>query len=60
MINDKTSGSMIDYVMSVVDDPKLVSIVTASKKNAIISYNSNRDYLNECNKDLHNILKTNK
>ena len=60
MINDKTSGSMIDYVMSVVDDPKLVSIVTTSKKNAIISYNSNHDYLDECNKDLHNILKTGK
>ena len=58
MINDESTGSMIDYVMSVVDDPKVTPIATQTKRDAVKAYDKNRNYLSECNRDLHNILKT--
>ena len=55
MINDDV---MIDYVNSIVDDPKEKAEVTATKKVAVNSYNSNIDYTNVCDRDLKNILET--
>ena len=46
MVSDETSGSMIDYIMSMVDDPKVaMSVITVNKKNAVKSYNLNHEYL---------------
>jgi hypothetical protein len=55
MINDDV---MIDYVNSIVDDPKEKAEVTATKKVAVNSYNSGIDYTNVCDRDLKNILET--
>ena len=55
MINDDV---MIEYVNSIVDDPKETAEVTATKKVAVNSYNSNIDYTNVCDRDLKNILET--
>ena len=41
MIND---DELIDYVISVVDDPKVVNEVTQDKKNAVNNYDSNKNY----------------
>ena len=55
MINDDV---MIEYVNSIVDDPKKTAEVTPTKKVAVNSYNSNIDYTNVCDRDLKNILET--
>ena len=55
MINDDV---MIEYVNSIVDDPKETAEVTATKKVSVNSYNSNIDYTNVCDRDLKNILET--
>ena len=55
MINDDV---LIDYVNSIIDDPKETIVVTSGKKNAVNSYNSNINYEEVCSKDLKNILET--
>ena len=55
MIND---GPLIDYVISIVDDPKESATVTADKKTSVNNYKDSYNYENECNLDLKNILET--
>lgn len=55
MINDDT---LIDYINTIIDDPKESATVTSAKKTAVSSYNSNIKYDEICSKDLKNILET--
>ena len=55
MINDNT---LIDYIISIIDDPKESVVVTDDKKTAAINYKSGYSYENECNIDLKNILES--
>ena len=55
MINDE---KFIDYLISVVDDPKEDNIVTINKKEAVNLYNSKISYESNCNENLKNILET--
>lgn len=55
MINDQ---DLIDYVNSIIDDPKESATVTATKKAAVNSYNKDINYDAVCSKDLKNILET--
>ena len=55
MINDKI---FIDYLISVVDDPKNANTVTSAKKEAVNNYDSKISYESDCNEDLKNILET--
>ena len=55
MINDNV---LIDYIFSIVDDPKETATVTSTKKAAVNSYNSGINYETVCNKDLKNIFET--
>ena len=48
----------IDYLISVVDDPKVQNSITSQKREAAQRYNSNRDYEIQCNYDLKYILET--
>ena len=57
MINDAT---VVDYIMSVVDDPKVGNNLTNEKILAVKNYNRDRDYENICNKELYDILDNNK
>ena len=57
MINDNSKGSLNDYVMSVVDDPKEKIVPTEDKKKAVKIYDDKKSYVNECNEDLFNILE---
>ena len=58
MINDNSKGSLIEYVISVVDDPKELIAANDAKKKAVKKYDSNINYENECNEDLFKILDT--
>ena len=49
---------VIDYLISVVDDPKVENIVTDAKKLAAKNYDTNKDYESLCNADLKNLLET--
>ena len=55
LINDEI---FIDYLLSVVDDPKVSNIVTNAKKDAVNRYNSKIAYESNCNSNLKNILET--
>ena len=55
MINDQY---LIDYVNSIIDDPKETTTVTSTKKAAVNSYNKDINYDAVCSKDLKNILET--
>ena len=55
MIND---DELIDYVISVVDDPKAGNESTQDKKNAVNNYDSKKNYESICNADLKRILET--
>lgn len=55
MIND---DSLIDYVISVADDPKVNNEQTPEKKNAVNNYDSKTNYESLCNADLKRILET--
>ena len=55
LIND---DDFVDYIISVVDDPKETNTVTNGKKTAITNYNSRVDFATVCNADLKNILET--
>ena len=55
LINDE---KFIDYLISVVDDPKVENIVTDAKKLAAKNYDTNKDYESLCNADLKNLLET--
>ena len=54
MINDDV---MIDYVISIVDDPKEKATVTDTKKLAVNSFSKDIDYQDVCDKDLKKILE---
>jgi len=49
---------LIDYVFSVVDDPKESVIVTENKMKAVNAYSSSINYESVCNKKLRHILET--
>ena len=51
---------LIDYVNSIIDDPKETAEYSSSKKAAISSYNSSINYETVCNKELKNIFETTK
>ena len=53
MIND---NKLIEYIISVVDDPKVNNVYTQDKINALKNYNSKYDYENQCNAELYHIL----
>ena len=55
MINDKV---LIDYISTIIDDPKESPTVTSSKKVAVNSYNSDIKYSDICSKELKTILET--
>ena len=54
LLNDKV---LINYVNSIVDDPKETATVTTTKKNAAKSYKK-IDFSKICSNDLKNILET--
>ena len=51
---------LIDYVNSIIDDPKEKAEYSSPKKAAISSYNSSINYETVCNKELKNIFETTK
>ena len=51
---------LIDYVNSIIDDPKETAEYSSPKKAAISSYNSSINYETVCNKELKNIFETTK
>ena len=55
MINDQ---DLVDYINSIIDDPKESATVTSTKKAAVNSYNKDINYDTVCSKDLKNILET--
>ena len=55
LINDEI---FIDYMISVVDDPKVQNSVTSSKIDAAKKYDPDKDYNSVCNADLKRILET--
>lgn len=55
MIGD---DELIEYIISVIDDPKETQIVTEQKKLAVNTYKSAINYESICNNDLLNILNT--
>ena len=55
MLND---DALIEYINSIIDNPKESATVTDSKKIAVTSYNSNIKYEEVCSKDLKTILET--
>jgi len=55
MINDE---NLIEYIFSVVDDPKVENKVTKAKKTAVKKYDSKKDYESICNSELKNIFET--
>lgn len=55
MIND---DELIDYVISIVDDPKEAPSATESKKLAAKKYSSSINYESVCNNELKKILDT--
>ena len=55
LINDDT---FIDYLLSVVDDPKIGITYSNNKKKAILNYNPNSNYESLCNYDLKRIFDT--
>ena len=55
MINDEI---FIEYLLSVVDDPKIDITYSNAKKQAILNYNSNTNYESTCNNDLKRIFDT--
>ena len=55
MINDDV---LIEYINTIVDDPKETATVTAAKKTAVNSYKESIKYDEVCSKDLKNILET--
>ena len=48
----------VDYLISIVDDPRDIIATTNGKKEAIQNYNSKTDYESLCNNELKNILET--
>ena len=58
MIND---DKLIDYILSVVDDPKVNNdLYNQDKISALKSYNKEIDYEYTCNYDLYVILENGK
>ena len=55
MVNDDV---LIEYINSIIDDPKESATVTSSKKVAVNSYKTTIKYDEVCSKDLKNILET--
>ena len=55
MISDKI---FIEYLSSVVDDPKMDISYSDAKKEAILNYNSKANYESTCNNDLKRIFET--
>ena len=55
MIND---DFLIDYIISVVDDPKASNDVTESKRQAVKIFDSSKNYESICNSELKRILET--
>ena len=55
LINDDI---FIDYLISVVDDPKVQNEVTDAKKLAAKNYDANKDYESVCNSELKYLLET--
>ena len=55
MIND---NYLIDYIISVVDDPKDSNNITESKKQAVKNYDSSKNYESICNSELKKIFET--
>lgn len=55
LISDDT---FVEYLMSVVDDPKVQNTATSAKKVAAKNYNPDKDYGIICNNELKNILET--
>jgi len=49
---------LIDYVFSIVDDPKESVIVTENKMKAVNAYSSSINYESVCNKKLRHILES--
>lgn len=47
---------LIDYVISIIDDPKEEATVTTSKRSSAKNYRSTIDYTNICNEALFNFL----
>ena len=57
MINDDI---IVDYIISVVDDPKIPNYYTDEKNEAVNIYNNEKDYEGICNWELYEILENNK
>ena len=55
LINDDI---FVDYLISVVDDPKEKNIITSEKKEAAKRHNSFKNYESLCNRDLKDILES--
>ena len=55
MIGD---DDLIDYIFSIVDDPKETVSITETKKSAVKTYNPSINYESVCNKKLRYILET--
>ena len=55
LINDDI---FIDYLLSVIDDPKIDITYSNTKKNALLNYNPNTNYESTCNNDLKKIFDT--
>ena len=55
MIND---NYLIEYIISVVDDPKDSNNITESKKQAVKNYDSSKNYESICNSELKKIFET--
>ena len=49
---------LIQYVNSIVDDPKETATVTSTKKSAVNAYSKDIKYDHVCNSDLKKILET--
>ena len=55
MINDEV---FVDYLLAVVDDPKIDITYSDTQKKAILNYNPDKDYESTCNYDLKRIFET--
>ena len=53
-----TDDDLIDYIFSIVDDPKESVTITENKKKAAIAYSPSTNYESVCNKKLRHILET--
>lgn len=51
-----SDSSLIEYLLTVIEDPEANKDITESKKNAILTYDSKFNYTEECDNDIYYIL----